>query len=406
MTIRGVTVTLSISALIAAGVIYVAFPVPTAIKQRDQVFWIFAKRKVIRGLSILGEILGIGHRLALGKSLGASRLLAFQENADYTNVKMTDATFDGVPVRIHEPLVGRSARGPALVWLHGGGWVQGSAESDEFLTTELTRRLGIVIVSVNYRLAPEFLFPVPFDDCFKAVVHLLNNAETLDVDPRRIAVGGASAGANLAAAVSLKIRDLHLTVRPVAQVLIVPCLQAFDFHTPSYQQNWYNGFLPAYHMVNYWLWYAHGFSGHHRTQDYLSNQHTSAEAKSSPESKFVDHQLVPRKSFPASYVPSTVDSGNATLWSEIRETFLNPYFAPLMAKDLKDLPDAYVATGEWDVLRDDGVMYAKRLAAEGEVNVEHDHYEHGYHHLFIQRETYETSRLFIDHLCDYLSRRL
>jgi len=159
-------------------------------------------------------------------------------------------------------------------------------------------------------------------------------------------------------------------------------------------------------MVNFWLWYAHGPDGHTHAFEYLENRHTSVEAKTSKFARYVDHNLIDSKNKPTFYVPNVVDVGNETLWSDIRNVFLNPYFAPLMAEDLHGLPEAYIATAGWDVLRDDGMMYAKRLAADGDVDVEHNHYEHGYHALFSRIDHYELSKRFMEDVTKYLARRL
>lgn len=216
---------------------------------------------------------------------------------------------------------------------------------------------------------------------------------------------GASAGGNLAAAVSLKLRDVKHSVQPVVQVLFVPCLQAFDFNTPSYQSNADNGFLPRYWMVNYWLWYAFGSYEHLRNIEFIENQHTSHEAKISEHAKRVDHNLLSRTLIDAAYVPNAVDFGNESLWGEVKDVFLNPYFAPLMAENLSGLPEAYVATAGWDVLRDDGLMYAKRLQVAG-VRVQSMPYQNGFHNLFIQSNHFKLSKTVIDDVVQYLTVKL
>jgi len=109
---------------------------------------------------------------------------------------------------------------PALLWIHGGGFVLGSAAQDDPVCRYFAQKLGIVIASVEYRLAPEFPFPVPLDDCYDALMWL---AQQPHVDPRRIAVGGASAGAGLAAALALLARDRG-EVQLAFQVLSYPML--------------------------------------------------------------------------------------------------------------------------------------------------------------------------------------
>lgn len=404
MGITGVITTFAVSTALAAYLFYALVPVPPDIEQRDDVFWIFAKQKYIRTLSIIGEFVGFGHRLEHYRQLSSLSMWNILDPPDYTGIAVNNTVFAGIPVRLYEPL-SRVSNGPGLIWLHGGGWVSGSAEKDDFIAAELSRRLGILVVSVNYRLAPEFPFPVPFEDCVTAAVYFLEHAHEMDVDSARIAVAGASAGANLAAAVSLKLRDTGSLRRPVVQVLVVPCLQAFDFNTPSYQYNVNNAFLPSYWMASYWLWYARGADGHRLADVLVNNDHTSVSAKTSEVSWRVDHNLIPRKYIDATYVPNTVDHGDSATWTELEPVFLNPYFAPLMSADLMGLPSTLIMTAERDVLRDDGILYSRRLASAG-IFVEHLHYDHGYHLLLVNFQKNKLAETAVSDIVHFLSKRL
>lgn len=215
-----------------------------------------------------------------------------------------------------------------------------------------------------------------------------------------------SAGGNLAAAVSLKLRDIGNYLRPSLQVLIVPALQAVDLRTPSYQQNADNAILGSHQMANYWLWYARGMDGHKHAHVLVEDKHVSASAKTSEVIQRVDRNLIPRKYVSDDYVPdAAVEGGDEELWKELEPVFLDPYFAPLMAADLSGLPAAYIATAEHDVLRDDGILYAGRLESAG-VQVEHKHYKRAHHHLTINPHHFQQSKIFLDDLVSYLSSRL
>jgi acetyl esterase/lipase len=109
---------------------------------------------------------------------------------------------------------------PALLWIHGGGMVLGDAAQDARFCRRIADQLDIVVVSVEYRLAPEHPFPTPLDDCYAALRWLAGQA---DIDPARIAVGGASAGGGLAAAVALLAKERG-EIRPVLQLLVYPML--------------------------------------------------------------------------------------------------------------------------------------------------------------------------------------
>jgi acetyl esterase/lipase len=134
----------------------------------------------------------------------------------------------GVGVRLHRP-VGVSQPGPALLWMHGGGYVIGSAQQDDELCRRFARELGITVAAVDYRLAPEHPYPAPLEDCYAALTWL---AALPAVDPARIAIGGASAGGGLAAALALLARDRG-EVTPTLQVLAYPMLDDRSGSTPE-----------------------------------------------------------------------------------------------------------------------------------------------------------------------------
>ena len=111
---------------------------------------------------------------------------------------------------------------PAVLWIHGGGYVVGTPEFESSGTARLVSDLGVVAVSPDYRLAPEHPFPAGLDDCMEALRWMLSNADDLGIDPTRVAVVGASAGGGLAAAVAQRCHDEGISLR--AQVLVYPML--------------------------------------------------------------------------------------------------------------------------------------------------------------------------------------
>jgi acetyl esterase/lipase len=131
-------------------------------------------------------------------------------------------------VRLHRP-GGGSRSGPALLWIHGGGYVIGSAQQDDDLCRRFARELGVIVAAVDYRLAPEHPYPAPLEDCYAALTWL---AALPAVDPARIAIGGASAGGGLAAALALLARDRG-EVTPTLQLLAYPMLDDRSGSTPE-----------------------------------------------------------------------------------------------------------------------------------------------------------------------------
>ncbi|WP_152314710.1 alpha/beta hydrolase, partial [Mycobacterium tuberculosis] len=125
----------------------------------------------------------------------------------------------GVGVRLYRP-AGSNEPAPALLWIHAGGYVMGTAQQDDRLCLRFSSRLGITVASVDYRLAPENPYPAALGDCYSALTWL---ASLPAVDPARVAIGGASAGGGLAAALALLARDRG-GITPAFQLLVYPML--------------------------------------------------------------------------------------------------------------------------------------------------------------------------------------
>ena len=207
-----------------------------------------------------------------------------------------------IPVRVYRPCDDDNQ--PVVIFFHGGGWIMGNIETHDAYCRALTNATGMVVVSIDSRLAPEHKFPAGVEDAFAATRWIIENGSELGIDPRRIALAGDSAGGNLAAAVTLMNRD-RLVPQPMFQVLIYPVTN-YDFDTASYHEN-----ANGYHLTRrgmMWGW-AH----------YLEN----------------------------------AEDGHS------------PYASPLRADDLQDLPPALVITAQFDPLRDEGEAYAEKLRAHG-----------------------------------------
>jgi acetyl esterase len=210
---------------------------------------------------------------------------------------------------------------PILVYFHGGGWVVGSINTVDTSCRTLTNLAGCMVISADYRLAPEDKFPAAVDDCYAAVRWAALNAAALNGDASRIAVGGESAGANLAAAVTLKAQESGLP--SLAYQLLMYPVTAHAFDMPSHKENAEGYFLTTEMMA----W-------------------------------FLDQ-----------YLASDTDGKN-------------PLASPLRAStdQCRSLPSAFIATAEYDPLRDEGAAYAAKLRDAG-VAVEYTCFEgliHGF----------------------------
>ncbi|XP_048017143.1 arylacetamide deacetylase isoform X2 [Megalobrama amblycephala] len=301
-------------------------------------------------------------------------------------VQVADEVFDGVEVIVYQPTqqeeTGELRR--AIIYLHGGGWCLGSSRMGPYdlLARHMVTELNAVIVSVEYRLAPAYHFPVQFEDVYRVVKYFLR-VEVLKVyhiNPERIAVSGDSAGGNLAAAVAQQLqKDPQQHVQLKAQALIYPVLQALDLNTPSYQQNQYMPILPRTLMVRFWSEYFTSDKSFFRAM--MANRHNNHE--SAALLKFVNWSSYLPDSYRQTYnysAPPVVTGKSPVHSIGPHHLLADPRASPLLVPDttLRLLPKAYVLTCEYDVLRDDGLMYVTRLRNAG-VDVTHEHYPSGFH---------------------------
>jgi acetyl esterase len=157
-----------------------------------------------------------------------------------------------IPVRIYTPQ--GEAPFPVLVWLHGGGWTFGTLDGHDHVARELTNAAGCIVVAVDYRLAPEHPFPAGPDDCEAAYKWVLANAASFGGDPSRVAVGGDSAGGNLAAVVCLRANE-KATRLPIFKLLVQPVTD-HNFDRPSYIANAEGYLLPRDGMRWFWDQYV------------------------------------------------------------------------------------------------------------------------------------------------------
>lgn len=237
-----------------------------------------------------------------------------------------------LPIRIYTPAdkSNHSEAGfPALVFFHGGGWVIGTLDAYDGLCQDLAGVAGCKVISVDYRMAPEFPYPVPFEDACMATEMIARSAADFEIDPARIAVGGDSAGGNLATAVALKVREMN-QLNLVAQMLVYPVTN-YRFDTESYQEYAVDYFLTRRAME--WFW-----------EQYLPNESAGLEI----------------------------------------------YASPLRCKDLSGLPDTIVITAGYDPLYTEGVQYVEQMRLAG-VQVEHVNFEDMIHGFFRRSDLYDRA---------------
>ena len=274
---------------------------------------------------------------------GYASLSMVESKAEMASV--TDRVVPGpagdIPVRVYVPTDQPGPR-PVLVYFHGGGWVIGDIDTHDGTARAVAEGSGATVVSVGYRLAPEDPFPAAIDDCIAAVRWVVDQAADLDVDPRRLAVGGDSAGGNLAAITAVELRDTPVDV--AFQLLIYPVADGTMSH-PSIDDNAEGYFLTKATMD--WFWEQYVGTGD-RTGPRVSPMHVPAEA-------------------------------------------------------LAGLPPALVITAEFDPLRDEGEAYGARLADAG-VEVTTTRYDGVIHGFFSMRDLVPEGKAAVDQACEELRR--
>lgn len=230
------------------------------------------------------------------------RLGLFGYKSDASLAKIENIIIPGphgpIPLRIYTPH--GTGPFPVVLAIHGGGWIIGSVDNYDGFCHELSSLAEVIVVSVEYRRAPEYKFPIPFDDCYAAFLWVADTIARYNGDPRRIVVGGESAGGNLTAAVALKARDTH-GPHIVAQLLIYPVTD-YACDTVSHKECGQGYLLRSDNMRYMW-------------DLYLNN----------------------------------------------KEDQNNSYASVLRAKNFTHLPPALVIIAEFDPLRDEGYAYAQKL---------------------------------------------
>jgi acetyl esterase len=246
-----------------------------------------------------------------------------------------------VAVRAYRPVLGETL--PALVFFHGGGWTIGDLDTHDVVCRQFAAGARCAVFSVDYRLAPEHPFPAAVEDCFFATRHVCAHSRELNVDPTRVAVGGDSAGGNLAAVISLMARD-EAGPPLCGQLLIYPATdQRCAF--PSHERN---------------------AEGYLLTRDAI-------------------------RFFRAGYLPNAADR---TDWRA----------SPLLAASHAGLPPAFVLTAGYDPLIDEGRAYAERLAAAG-VPVAYREYSDMVHGFILFGGVLEAANAAVAECCEHLRSR-
>ena len=259
-------------------------------------------KKILKALSFDGIEVEASRHLANLKAIDPMKI--FHKTIDY---KIYNGDYE-VPVRIYLPREKVTEDLPVFLFFHGGGWVTDCIDNYERICARLASATEHIVVSVEYRLAPEHPFPTGFQDCYAVAKAIYTNRFILNVNPEHITLIGDSAGGNLAAAVSLKARDEGIFL-PKRQILIYPA---------------------------------------------VNNDYSEASKFQSVKDCGSDYLLTAGK------MRDYID-----FYAAKEEDKQNKYFAPLMETDYSNQPDTLILTAEFDPLRDEGEEYGRRLKEAG-----------------------------------------
>jgi acetyl esterase/lipase len=380
----------------------------------------------------------LGAKLNLGSELENFRAITRyisngvrQDHTEDENIFMVDRPINGVNSRIYTLKNTQATKSKSvMIYYHGGAYCIGDVSTYDLYLSEFVKQLDLVVISVDYRMAPEFAYPTPTDDCYSVTKYVIQNPHEFNADLTRLILAGDSAGGNAAAVISQRLLAEKLQ-KPRLQVLIYPWVQIFNFMLPSVIQYSNVGML------------AQMLSNARVTSWYLGIQNVTAELDSSINTN--DHAAlisdpVLREKIKSYYnienIPAEFRRGKS--YYETHPTFLgmmypeylggthilrndarmaslfrklhDPSISPLLADDekLTGLPKAYFIVLEKDALKDEGLLYAERLKKAG-VYVKMNFYENGLHGmvpLIHKRFGYQLSREMQADLVKYIRENI
>ncbi|KAH3730004.1 arylacetamide deacetylase-like [Dreissena polymorpha] len=355
-------------------------------------------------VAYLGELIGLDP-VQTANSFYNIILLLDQPAAD---VKEETITIEGVEVSVFRPTEESDSPRPGIIHIHGGGFCSLSPAHYANYIREMVRKTNAVVLSINYRLAPKFKFPIPFEDCLMVTRHILNNPEKYGIHQEKIGLKGDSAGGNLVAAVSLNISlDSNYPERAIKFMsLDYPSLQAVDLRLPSFRK-YENGpcFLNKPRMLKYMLRYAFGDL---RFYEFFNNNEQYSYLDEKLREHVASSLLTTNDEDAESDTPlSGKASVNADEVKEILSVITHPMFSPLIApdEDLAALPPAYIMNCEFDVLRDDGFLLAERLRLVG-VTVEHSYVPSEEHGFIMMVKTEESAMVELNKFTQFFQKIL
>ncbi|XP_060053623.1 arylacetamide deacetylase-like 2 isoform X2 [Erinaceus europaeus] len=322
---------------------YIYTPIPSNIEEQWKVRILDAAAKISTFVAMCFENIGI---MRFDEFISMILKLDYTEPFSDENITVTDMTFANIP------------------------------RATDFLNRWTANKLDAVVLGVDYRLAPQHLFPTQFEDCITLVKFFLQDEilAKYGVDPTRICVSGDSSGGMLAAAVTQEVQNnLEIKHKIKLQALLYPNLQIIDSCLPSYQENKHGLVLTrdiGIKLVSLYLTKDESLPEAMRRNQYMPME-------SRPLFKFVNWSTLLPKKYRKDYVYVEPILGR---YNYSLPALTDIRMSPLLASDslLQNLPSTYILTCQYDIVRDDGIIYVSRLRNVG-IKVTHEHIEDGIH---------------------------
>lgn len=401
---------------------YLSIDVPPGIKEQKT----YRIRKMM--LESVSFFADIGDRFNYASEPSSLRTV-FHKLVEYSkkpialDIKITDVKLNGVNARVYKPnSIKDSSSAPIFIYYHGGAFFIGNPDIFEEYICEISIRLNIVAISVDYRLVPEHPFPIPTNDCFAATKYVLESGDEFG-DVNKVILAGDSAGGNIVAAMTQRLKSEKIT-QPMLQVLIYPWTQMFNTRMPSHLKYGKRHFFVGRGVA----WYL----GNTKNSKYLgdiinSNKHTLLVEDLEMRKKYkayTDVGLIPAKYKSGKTYYDKYDETSEETFpinneelknlspeeSNLLRKIFTPEFSPGLAENEKliGLPKALFLMAESDPIKDEGLIYSERLKRSGvQVDVKfHEDAFHGCTHNVNKEKGYGIARVMLEDLISYLKETI